>query len=418
MKGLYLLGTKLPAWKRDNLITIVFQMRNSCDAPNGSGQEGGAGRVSKLTWELAKRFADYVLSDKIDLYSELAVEFINVDDYAEVNLMDWISDYFTREMEHRNQKLYFRFHSGWENFQMDEVWRYLRKNERNVEVEIVLDNFLDVKESVIRLWEKGIPEVFVHMEPEDEEKETQIFEKELRELADYALENQLFRRCRCNYFEEEISGCLWETSRAAGDYRNSGLMVVPSGDIYSFVRDLGCSFERQRKWPVGSIEAGVDPERLCSPYTTQPDKMDAREEALQIVRIRANEYYFAQLWSRYRIRRTKNPRLQRMYIPLENCNVIWRYGADGVLSGMIREDDVLERALKYCEENGIEAVLLHPSDQLLVVDNPRLERMRSVHVVAAAFYEAAKVWYENVWSAQEQDMMAEDEFFIQEKNVL
>lgn len=407
-----MLGTGLSSWKRDDLLTIVFQMRENGDTLVKAGPGCASNNKFIMTWETAKRAADYVLSDEFEQCSGLVIEFTEVIDYAEINLMDRISDYFKSKMEEKNQKLYFRLHSGWEEFQIEEVWRYLRKNERNTEVEIILDNFLDVKDSVICLWEKGVAEVFVHMEAEEESEEAQIFEKQLKELADYAMENQLFRRCRCNYFEEEISGCLWERNAAAGDFRNRGMMVVPSGDIYSFVRDIGCSHEKREKCLAGNVEAGVDPERI-RPFCVMPEyEMDIREEKLRMARLRANEYYFAQLWSRYRIRREKSPKLQRMYIPLEDCNIFWHYDRYGVLSGTILADDMLEKPLKYCEENAVEAVLIHPSEELLELENPRLHRMRSIHIVAQVYYEEAKIRYENVIPGLEQDAAETEERFV------
>lgn len=396
MAGLYMLGTGFSEWKEDDLLTIVFQMRENGDTLVKSGPGYAPNNRSIMTWETAKRAADYVLSDEMEHTSELVVEFAVVEDYEEISLMDRISDYFVSKMSGRNQRIRFRLCSGLEEFQMEEIWKYLRKNENRIEVELILNDYLDIKESILYLWEKGVAEVFVHMEAEEESEEAQIFEKQLKELADYAMENQLFRRCRCNYFEEEISGCLWERNAAAGDFKNRGMMVVPSGDIYSFVRGIGCSYEKREKWLAGNIEAGVDPERI-RPFCVMPEhEMDAREEKLRMARLRANEYYFAQLWSRYGIRREKSPKLQRMYIPLEDCNISWHYDRYGVLSGTILADDTLEKALKYCEENAVEAVLIHPSGEFLKIENSRLCRIRSIHVVAKDFYEEARVRYENV----------------------
>lgn len=405
--GLYMLGTKLSAWKKDSTLTAAFQMRK------GDGAEAKPGFTAdrkRMSWETAKAFADYVLqSDEAEQISQLIVEFSGVDDYEEVDLMDRISDYFTDKMTQCSQSLWFRFRSGWEAFQLMEVWRYLQKHERNIEVELILDSFQDIKDGVIYLWEKGVAEVFAHMKPEEEETEERIFEQQLKELADYALDNQLFRRCRCNFFEEEMTGCLWkESENAGGGFESKGMMVDPAGDIYGFIREFGSCFERKEKWLAGDLKAGVDPERMRPFCDISISNGKCEEEKLHLARIRANEYYFAQLWTRYRIRRQKRPKLQRMFIPLAEQCLSLRCYRNGEYSNRILSDEMLEKALNYCEKNGVEAVLIHPEDELLKIEKQQLQRIRSVHIVPEIFSQEAAVWYENVISVSGKDIPAFD----------
>lgn len=72
---------------------------------------------------------------------------------------------------------------------------------------------------------------------------------------------------------------------------------------------------------------------------------------------------------------------------------------------MILSDEMLEKALNYCEENGVEAVLIHPEDELLKMEKPQLHRMRCVHIVTEPFYQEAAVRYENVVSVSAQDIL-------------
>lgn len=397
MNGLYMLGTGFSEWKGSDALTVTFQMSEDCDEQGNSVMASGRGR---MTWEMAEKFADFVLSDEIEHVPELVVEFTGVTDYEEISLMDRISDFFVSRIENRNQSLRFRLCTGLEIFQMEEVWKYLRKNENRIEIELVLHDFLDIKESVLYLWEKGVAEVFVHMEPEEEAEEN-TFESQLKELADYALENQLFRRCSCNFFEEEIAGCGWEKDDPAlYGFQSSGVMVTPSGRVYSLGRRIGCSCEKIEKRMAGSMEAGVDPERI-RPFCVISDSVpESVEKGLRLERIRANEYYFAQLWKRYRIRREKGPKLQRMFIPLNNQYFSSCKGGELVLT-----DKMLERSLAYCEKNGVEAVLIHPVDELIKIEKPQLHRMRSVHIVSALFGKEAAVWYGNVIPVSETKIL-------------
>lgn len=394
MSGLYMLGTGFPEWKGNDVMAVTFQMGEDYDE---RGKAVPSAERRRMTWKTAKTFADYVLSDEMEYVPELVVEFAGVYGYAELDLMDRLSDYFVSRMGNRNQSLRFRLCTGPEEFQLDEIWRYLRKHENRLEVELILHDYLDVKEEVLYLWEKGVAEVFVHMEP-DEEAEAGILEGQLKELADYALENQLFRRCSCNYFEEEITGCGLENEEKR--FKSCGVMVTPSGKVYSLSRMIGCSYEKREKRLAGSVEAGVDPERI-RPFCVISDwKTGRTEEGLRLERIRANEYYFAQLWKRYRIRREKGPNLQRMFIPLNNQYLPHAKATEQ--GGIVLTDRMLERSLSYCEKNGVEAVLIHPADELVKIDKPQLDRMRSIHVVPSAFSMEAAVLYSNVVPVSEK----------------
>lgn len=401
MEGLYMLGTGFSEWKKGDALTVTFQMRGDYDQQESIL----TARRGRMTWETAKKFADYVLSEEMEYVPKLIVEFAGIEDYAEIDLMEWLSGYFVDRMANRNQSIRFRLCAGLEVFQFMEIWKYLRKYENRIEVELVLHDFRDIKESVLYLWEKGVAGVFVHMEP-DEEAGEGIFEGQLKELADYALENQLFRRCSCNFFEEEMTGCGWtQEENAFYGFRSSGIMLTPSGKVYSLSRSVGCSCEKREKRLAGSMEAGVDPERM-RPFCVVPDLKNVEsEEALQLERIRANEYYFAQLWARYRIRREKGPKLQRMFIPLDNCRLSPVSCKNPELGSAAFMDEVLERSLAYCEKNGVEAVLIHPVDGLVKIDEPRLERMRNIHIVSSAFGQEAAIRYANVAPVAEERML-------------
>lgn len=395
MNGLYMLGTGFSEWKNNDALVVTFQMAEDWNAQESPIPMPGRRR---MLWSTAKWFADYVLSEKMEHVPKLIVEFIGIEDSADLDLMDRISDYFTDRMANRNQRIRFRLCTGLEVFQFASIWKYLRKYENRIEIELILHDFLDIRESVLYLWEKGVAEVFIHMEP-DEEAAEGVLEAQLKELADYALENQLFRRCSCNFFEEEISGCGWRNEeRAFYGFRSSGILVTPSGRIYSLSRSIGYGYGKSEKRLAGSVVAGVDPERI-RPFCVISDlKKRGMEEALHLERIRANEYYFAQLWTRCRIRREKEPGLQRMFIPL-TPRYLPLVSCDGSkLKRACMADEMLERSLSYCEKNGVEAVLIHPVDELVKIDKIQLQRMRSIHIVSSAFEREAAARYANVAS--------------------
>ena len=65
-----------------------------------------------------------------------------------------------------------------------------------------------LKDSIISLWENGIGDVSANVVFEDVWKDGDevIFETQLKELADYILDNQLFDKYCCSLFDDTIGG--------------------------------------------------------------------------------------------------------------------------------------------------------------------------------------------------------------------
>lgn len=327
MESLYALGTRLVSWREKRTITVVFLL---CGSQKGWGKcKDGEKReeICTMSWEVAKTVLDFLLSEKMNRMESLVIEFRGLRGYAEVGLMNRISEYVKSVLgkpgERENVKYWFRLYAGWEDFQLEEVWRYLRRNESNVEVEIVLKSFWDLKESVVDLWEKGIAEVFVRMDLCREEKGTEIFEKQMTEIADYALENQLFRRCRCNFFEEAMkSGGEQEEKIALTGFGSRGGMVGAAGELFFFCSETGCCQEKRKVRPVGNVETGVDWKQARLFEVRSKVLTKESEKRLQEARGRVNRYYFAQLWNRYKISGTQDALHRQMQAVLADGGVL------------------------------------------------------------------------------------------------
>lgn len=306
MEGLYALGTRLVSWRGKRTITIVFLLCESKKMPGRCRQRNRQEEIHTMPWEVARTVLDFLLSEKMDRMENLVIEFRGLRGYAEVGLMNRISEYVKGMLGkpdgREKVKYWFRLYAAWEDFQLEEVWRYLKRNERNVEVAIVLKSFWELGESVVDLWEKGVAEVFVHMDLCDGEKEAEVFEKQLTAVADYALDNQLFRRCRCNFFEEAASarGEREDRKNFTG-FGSRGGMVGAAGELFFFSSETGCCQEKRKVRPVGSVETGVDWKQARLFETQSKSVTKEIEKKLSEARERVNRYYFAQLWNRYKI---------------------------------------------------------------------------------------------------------------------
>ena len=92
----------------------------------------------------------------------------------------------------------------------------------------------NLKESVVHLWNEGIEEVNANVVYENvwQPGDDKIFEMELKKLADYILDNNLYNKYQCTFadyigqpYDEEM---LTQTSCGAGKM----LALSPGGKIY------------------------------------------------------------------------------------------------------------------------------------------------------------------------------------------
>lgn len=74
------------------------------------------------------------------------------------------------------------------------------------------DDLPHLKDSIISLWELGINDVSANVIFEDvwEEGDDQIFEDQLKELADYILDHDLWKDHNVRFFEENLGKPLDE----------------------------------------------------------------------------------------------------------------------------------------------------------------------------------------------------------------
>ena len=63
-----------------------------------------------------------------------------------------------------------------------------------------------LRESIVELWNEGIYEIAANVVYEDvwKEGDDDIFEDQLKSLADYVLDNQLFDKYTCTLFDDSI----------------------------------------------------------------------------------------------------------------------------------------------------------------------------------------------------------------------
>lgn len=109
--------------------------------------------------------------------------------------------------------------------------------------------FTPLKESIIQLLNDGIKDISANVVFEDvwKEGDDQVFEEQLKQLADYIIDNDLYNEFRCTLFSDAIGGSYTEddltnTSCGAGKM----LALGPNGDIYPCMRYYDYSLNKKK----------------------------------------------------------------------------------------------------------------------------------------------------------------------------
>lgn len=113
-------------------------------------------------------------------------------------------------------------------------------------------------ESIVHLWEMGITDVAANVVFEDvwEAGDSEIFELQLHELADVALDRGFWRTHQCSFF--------WEPNIPSDDYNTCGTgkcaAVDWQGDLHACIRFAGHSLAGcgQSTRPIGNIYTGFN----------------------------------------------------------------------------------------------------------------------------------------------------------------
>lgn len=293
---------------------ITFSVTQDCQLRCKYCYMTGKNTKKKMTFDVAKKTVDYVLNHK-ELYSEGAViwDFIGGEPFLEIDLMDSICDYI-------KQQMYLLNHPWFENYKFsvstngilygsDKVQKFIKKNKEHLSIGISIDgnkekhdnqriypngkgSYEDVishielwkeqfpndhntkatfshgdihllKDSIINLWNLGITDVSANVVFEDvwDKNDPIIFEDQLKQLADYVLENDLMNKVSVRFLEPNIG--FPENDKSKG-FCGSGKMlsVDPDGNFYSCTRFMKFTLNNKKELKVGDIYSGINKDML------------------------------------------------------------------------------------------------------------------------------------------------------------
>lgn len=473
----YSIGKTSESWRSDKTQTITFIVTNDCNLRCKYCYITHKSADKIMDFKVAKDFIDYILSSESLDFSEAAIiDFIGGEPFLEVELIDKISDYFKLRAYELNHDWYWNYRisicTNGVTYSSKPVQDFILKNYGKISVSITVDGTKDkhdlqrvfpdgsgsydaisksidlwisqfggdtkvtfasddlplLKESIISLWNRGISTVNANVVFENvwKDKDYEIFENQLIELADYILDNELYDKgLICSLFSDTI-GNPYEAEDFDKTYCGAGKMiaVAPSGEIFPCLRYYGHSLNNHKEWPVGTIKDGIDMERV-RPFMLASTRLQSDEECLNCdiasgcafcqgfnydeadtptnfhrakyickmhkARVRANNYYFTKLFNRYGIERPYSKKEGRkMYFLLTDDYISYcDYSNKNKFSIKMSEESVLD-GLKYAHQNFFRPIFVHSKSSFDFVNDKEYEAYDILHIVLAKFIRGAQ----------------------------
>ena len=454
MSGKYTIGKTPPTWS-DSAQSITFIVTEDCNLRCKYCYITHKTSNKRMKFETAKKFIDYILTADIERADDVIIDFIGGEPMIEMKLVDQISDYFKKRAYELNIPWAWRYRLNFStngvNYNSPEVQAYIKKNKGKISIGMSIDGtkekhdlnrvFPDnsgsyeiiekniplwisqfspstkmtfasadlkfLKESVIDLWKHGVTEVLANVVFEDvwQDGDDLLFEQQLKDLADYILENELFDKCYCTFFSETIGGYMSEDARDIA-YCGAGKMIAlgPDGKLYPCMRYKDYSLNHHEERLVGTIDTGINMD-LVRAFMASSTRFQDDEECFRCpvasgcaqcqgfnydeadtstnfqrakyickmhkAQARANEYYFAKLYNRFGIDREYIRDIPRMYFLLSDNYVSFcSYNNDsgGANDGCTMTLEQIKVGLEYCRQNFFSPTFVHGDSHFLKTD--------------------------------------------------
>ncbi len=324
------MGNLVQQWGGASVKTITFCVTEDCNLACRYCYMTGKNNKGKMSFQIAKQAIDYILKER-SLFNEKGViwDFIGGEPFLEIELIDQISDYIKQQMfllDHPwFNKYRFSFSTNGILYNTSKVQNYIKKNRGHISIGISIDGnktkhdlqrikkdgtgtYDDViknislwleqfpnaqtkatfshedlpflKESIISIWQLGIKNVAANIVYEDVWKDNDdvIFERQLMDLADYIIENELWDKYSVRFFDYHIGFPLL-IEDLERNYCGSGRMLAidHNGNFFPCIRFLDFSLNSRRGRTIGNIFDGINEDKLRPFYALNlKDQSDDR----------------------------------------------------------------------------------------------------------------------------------------------
>lgn len=305
-------------WQGGMAKSITFIVTKDCQLACKYCYLVGKNDKERMSWDIAKKAIDYILSHEIDFPQQSVVwDFIGGEPFLEIDLIDRICDYLKEEMfrldHHWFNSYRFSFSTNGINYDSPKVQKFISKNREHLSIGITIDgtkrkhdlnriwkgdgaergSYDDVvrniplwlsqfpggatkvtishadipfiKESVLHLFYLGIKDVNINCVFENvwEDGDDVLFENQLIQLADEIINDRLFLNFNCSFFNDSIGKPLNpETDNQNWCGAGKMLAIDAKGQFYPCTRFAQYSLRNKDAWIIGDVEHGINKNRL------------------------------------------------------------------------------------------------------------------------------------------------------------
>ena len=261
-----------------------------------------------------------------------------------------------------------------------------------------------LKDSIVNLWQLGFKYVMANVVYEDvwHEGDVDIFESQLIALADYIIVNELWNDCSVRFFTPSYGYSKTESDMKS-NYCGSGNMLAidSNGDFFPCVRFLDTALNNRKGRRIGNIREGFDYDKIrafnaltdvdqsddeckrclvsngCSWCTgfnydaADHDTIFQRKKfncLMHKANVRADKYFWNRFEKatgrmspmRYNQYTSKGKNQKYLFIMADDFSN-YCHSAEGntePLSGKVMPEELISRAVSYCESNWITPVFV------------------------------------------------------------
>lgn len=309
------MGKLQRTFNNGNYQDITLSVTEECNLRCKYCYMVGKNTFSRMSWDTAKKAVDEILSMPVK-FDSVVWDFIGGEPTLEMELIDRITDYIkirTFELNHPwfGNSMFFIGSNGL-LYESKAVQNYLEKNRgistvaitidgnkekhdlqrvhkdgsgsyddvlRNVKLWIKQnpgsistkvtfsnDDLIYLKDSIVELWNLGIDYVSANVVFEDvwDENAPKVYNSQLKALADYVIENELWDKYSVRFFDHNI-GFPMDANSLSNPYCGSGKMIAVSSDgkYYPCIRFLDfCLDKATEGLCIGKIGSGIEKSKL------------------------------------------------------------------------------------------------------------------------------------------------------------
>ena len=322
-------------WQEGIAKNITFIVTKDCQLACKYCYLVGKNSNERMTYEVAKKAIDYILSHEQDFKEESVIwEFIGGEPFMEIDLIDKVCDYIKMELFRLNHHWFnsyrFSFSTNGINYDSEKVQHFIEKNWKHVSIGITIDgtkqkhdlnrvwkgndergSYDDVVrniplwlsqfpeagtkvtissadipyicESVLHLYSLGIHEVNINCVFEDVWKDGDdiAFEEQLIKLANSIIEGEYYIDYVCSFFNEEIGKPL-DIRLFNQNWCGAGKMlsIDAKGNFYPCTRFAQYSLRNKKTWIIGNAESGIDKNKL-RPFLALDRYSQSKQECIE-----------------------------------------------------------------------------------------------------------------------------------------